>query len=202
MTTALHDFLRSRRSARRFKPKAVSTEIVNRILETATHAPSAHNRQPWRFAILSGPQAKSRLGEAMAGEFRRDLAADGLPGPEIEAAVRRSQSRINQAPLIIVLCMDASEMDVYPDDRRQQAERMMAAQSTALAGMLLQLAAHAEGLGSVWVCAPLFAPQTVCEALSLPSTWEPQGMFFLGYADGIPKSKALKALNEVTRSVF
>jgi len=197
-----HDFLRSRRSARRFKPQAVDLTIVTRLLETATHAPSAHNRQPWRFAVLSESQAKSRLGEAMAAELRRDLAADRLSDPEIETAVQRSQNRINQAPLIIVMCMDASEMAIYPDERRQEAERTMAVQSTALAGMLLQLAAHAEGLGSVWICAPLFAPQAVCKVLALPSTWEPQGMFFLGYAEGTPKAKALKDINKVTRFVF
>ena len=187
---------------RHFKYQPVSAEIVTRLLETATHAPSAHNRQPWRFAVLSEPQAKSRLSAAMATEFRRDLATDGLPNSEIEIAVQRSQSRISQAPLVIVLCMDMSEMDVYPDQRRQQAERTMALQSTALAGLLLQLAAHAEGLGSVWVCAPLFAPQAVCKSLALPSTWEPQGMFFLGYTDRTPKPKSLKSVNEVTRFVF
>jgi F420 biosynthesis protein FbiB-like protein len=201
MTGGLHDFLRSRRSARRFKPQAVEMKLVTRILETATHAPSAHNRQPWRFAVLTGPGPKSRLGEAMAVEFRRDLAADGLPTPEIEALVSRSKSRIDQAPLVIVLCLDMSEMDVYPDEKRQQAERLMAIQSTALAGLQLQLAAHAEGLGSVWVCAPLFAPGTVREVLGLSKTWEPQGMFFIGYAEGQLKAKELKPLEEVVRFV-
>jgi F420 biosynthesis protein FbiB-like protein len=201
MTNSLHDFLRSRRSARRFKPQAVDEELVMRIIETATHAPSAHNRQPWRFAMLTEPGPKSRLGEAMAAEFRRDLAADGLSDPEVETLVSRSKSRIQEAPLVIVLCMDMSEMDTYPDEKRQQAERLMAIQSTALAGLQLQLAAHAEGLGSVWVCAPLFAPGVVRDVLDLPETWEPQGMFFIGYAEGQPKPKISKPLAEVVRFV-
>ena len=201
MTASLQDFLRSRRSTRRFKPEAVDKELVNRILETATHAPSAHNRQPWRFAALTEPEAKFRLSEAMANEFRRDLAADGLPDLEIETLVSRSKSRINQAPVVIVLCMDMSEMDIYPDEKRQQAERLMTIQSTALAGLQLQLAAHAEGLGSVWVCAPLFAPETVRDILGLPQSWEPQGMFFIGHADGQAKPKVLKPVGEVVRFV-
>ena len=43
-------------------------------------------------------------------------------------------SRINSSPVVIVLCMDMSEMDVYSDARRADAERMMAIQSTAAAG--------------------------------------------------------------------
>lgn len=174
---------------------------LERILETATHVPSAHNRQPWRFAVLTGPETKSRFGEAMAADFRRDLAADGLPEPEIETLVNRSKNRLREAPVVVVLCMDASQMDVYPDEKRQQAERTMAVQSTALAGLQLQLAAHAEGLGSVWVCAPLFAIETVRQTLGLPSTWEPQAMFFIGYPDGEPKEKVLKSLEEVVRYI-
>jgi len=56
-------------------------------------------------------------------------------------------------------------------------------------------------LGSVWVCAPLFTPETVRKTLDLPETWEPQGMFFLGYPDGEPKMKVLKPVNKVVRFV-
>jgi coenzyme F420-0:L-glutamate ligase/coenzyme F420-1:gamma-L-glutamate ligase len=196
---SLHAFLRSRRSTRRFEQKDVAGNILDSILETATHVPSAHNRQPWRFAVLTQLGPKFRLSESMSAEFRRDLAADGLPEAEIETLVSRAKNRLLQAPVVIILCMDASEMDIYPDEKRQQAERIMAIQSTALAGLQLQLAAHAEGLGSVWVCAPLFAPDTVRNILNLPETWEPQAMFFIGYPDGEPKHKELKPLHEVVR---
>jgi F420 biosynthesis protein FbiB-like protein len=73
------------------------------------------------------------------------------------------------------------DMDAYPDVRRQEAERTMAVQSVALAAGQVLLAAHAEGLGSCWMCAPLFAPGAVREALGLPDSWEPQGLVVLGY---------------------
>lgn len=193
----LHDFLRSRRSIRRFKPIAVDHSVLNRIIETAIHAPSAHNRQPWRFAVLTHPQPKIRLSEFLTADFRRDLAADQLGEAEIEARLNLSKNRIQNAPVVIVLCMDASEMDVYPDEKRASAERIMAIQSTAAAGLQLQLAAHAEGLGSVWTCGPLFSPQTVRSALNLPECWEPQAMFFIGYPDKSSHPKELKPLKNV-----
>jgi coenzyme F420-0:L-glutamate ligase / coenzyme F420-1:gamma-L-glutamate ligase len=196
---ALQDFLRSRRSIRRFQPKDVDREILNRILETATHAPSAHNRQPWRFAVLTQPEPKSRLSDFLSAEFRRDLTTDGLPETEIEARLQRSKNRIVEAPVVIILCMDASEMDVYPDDKRSKAERTMAIQSVAAAGLQLQLAAHAEGLASAWTCGPLFSPGTVKTALDLPENWEPQAMFFIGYAAGEAREKELKSLYEITQ---
>lgn len=193
----LHEFLRSRRSVRRFKPTAVNDDVLNRIIETATYAPSAHNRQPWRFAVLTDLQPKVRLSEFLAADFRRDLAEDQLEQAEIETRLDRSRNRIKNSPLVIVLCMDTSEMDVYPDEKRAEAERTMAVQSVAAAGLQLQLAAHAEGLASVWTCSPLFSPHTVRSALDLPKTWEPQAMFFIGYPQEPPKIKELKPLQSV-----
>jgi coenzyme F420-0:L-glutamate ligase / coenzyme F420-1:gamma-L-glutamate ligase len=199
MPTNLHEFLRSRRSIRRFKPAPVNIDVLTRMLETAAHAPSAHNRQPWRFAVLTQPEAKSRLSDLLSAEFRRDLTSDGIPEAEIELRLQRSRNRIVDSPVVIILCMDASEMDIYPDEKRSNAERTMAIQSVAAAGLQLQLAAHAEGLASVWTCGPLFSPGTVRAALDLPDSWEPQAMFFVGYAAEEPKEKLLKSLDKVAR---
>ena len=199
MPTNLHGFLRSRRSIRRFKPVPVNVDVLTRMLETAAHAPSAHNRQPWRFVVLTQPQPKTRLSDFLGAEFRRDLTADGLPDAEIESRIQRSRNRIMVSPVVIILCMDASEMDIYPDEKRSNAERTMAIQSVAAAGLQLQLAAHAEGLASVWTCGPLFSPGTVRAALDLPESWEPQAMFFIGYAVEEPKEKELKPVDEVVR---
>jgi coenzyme F420-0:L-glutamate ligase/coenzyme F420-1:gamma-L-glutamate ligase len=134
----------------------------------------------------------------MGADFRRDLAADGVSEEEIEAQVGRSRARLLEAPLAIVLCLDLSAMDCYPDPARQAAEHGMGVQSVALAGGLLLLAAHAEGLGGVWVCAPLFAPQATCRALALPAAWEPQGLLLLGYPAGIPGPRPRRTVQQVT----
>lgn len=194
-----HDFLRSRRSVRRFRPDPVPDSAIARMITTAVSAPSAHNRQPWRFCVLKHSESKARLAGAMAADFRRDLLKDDLPPAEVDARVERSRSRITSSPVVIVLCLDMSEMDVYPDQRRAAAERMMTIQSTAAAGMQLLLAAHAEGLGAVWTCGPLFAPEVVCAALDLDPHWEPQAMFFIGQPDQPPRPKEMKPLESVVR---
>src|SRR5262245_6625179 len=78
-TTDLQNFLRTRRSIRRFKPDPVPDSVIQTILTTATFAPSAHNRQPWRFVVLTDESVKTNLAEAMALDFERDLTHDGLP---------------------------------------------------------------------------------------------------------------------------
>jgi coenzyme F420-0:L-glutamate ligase/coenzyme F420-1:gamma-L-glutamate ligase len=192
-------WLHTRRSVRRFQPLPVPRELVERILETATWAPSAHHRQPWRFAVLSTHNAKETLAVSMGATLQRDLLADGLPLAVAEAQVARSHARILEAPLAILLCLDNSLGDAYPDTPRQQAEYLMGVQSVALAGGQLLLAAHAEGLGGVWVCAPLFAAQVARQALDLPEAWQPQALLLLGYPAKIPPPRPRRAIQEITR---
>jgi F420 biosynthesis protein FbiB-like protein len=137
----------------------------------------------------------------MAVDFRRDLENDNLSEEEINDRLEKSRARIIFSPVIILLCMDISEMDVYPDVRRAEAERIMAVQSTANAGLQMLLAVHAEGLAGVWTCAPLFTPEIVRNVFNLPKSWEPQGMFFIGYPAESPKPRARKTFEEILRFI-
>ena len=193
-----HNFLRTRRSIRRFKPDPVPDSVIQNILTTATYAPSAHNRQPWRFTVVTTQVFKQKLVDAMSIEFQHDLENDRLPHEEVQKRINRSRERILSAPVVIILNLDMSEMDVYPDKKRRRAEFRMAMQSVASAGLQLLLAAHAEGLGGVWVCSPLFVQETIRSVLALPETWEPQAMYFVGYPDVKQEIKERKSIQEIT----
>ena len=103
--------------------------------------------------------------------------------------------------MIVLLCLDTADVRNFNDSTRDDGDYIMGVQSVALAGGHLLLAAHAEGLGAVWICAPLFAPERVREALDLPENWIPQGMISLGYPAEDPKVKEIKPLKEVVRFI-
>lgn len=170
-----------RRSIRRYRSGRITRAMIDSLLQVATSAPSAHNRQPWRFRVLIDDAEKIALAQAMGARLRRDRGADGDAAETIEADTNRSYMRLTGAPAIIVVCMSQEDMDRYPDPRRTQSEYVMAVQSVAMAGQNLLLAIHAAGLGACWLCAPLFCPDIVCETLGLPETWQPQGLITLGY---------------------
>lgn len=194
---SLLEFLTSRRSVRRFEPRPVDDGLVARLIETATRAPNAHNRQPWRFVRLKSAASRERLAGAMAPDFRRALQDGGLAQEEIELRVARSKTRITEAPEGILLCLKKDLLDEYTDENRSRGEYLMGVQGVALAGGQLLLAAHAEGLGGVWVCAPLFVPAEVAAALDLPASWEAQGLLLLGYPAKEVDPRARQPVDEV-----
>jgi coenzyme F420-0:L-glutamate ligase/coenzyme F420-1:gamma-L-glutamate ligase len=171
----------TRRSIRRYQDQPVAQYTLETVLTAALWAPSAHNRQPWRFAVVTSPDQRRDLALAMGARLRADLAADNVPPDVIEKDASRSYSRISSAPALILVCLSMVDMDTYPDAKRSTAERTMAVQSTALAVQNLLLAAHDEGLGACWMCAPLFCPDVVTTQLDLPTDWEPQALITMGY---------------------
>lgn len=193
----LHAFLRSRRSVRWFKPDPVPKSMIETLLTTAGFAPSAHNRQPWRYVVITTAEQKTALAEAIGEEFRHDLLLDGQTPDDAEAQVHKSRQRIESAPVAVALCADFACADDYPDRERQAADSLMLVQDTALGGMQFMLAAHAEGLASCWMCAPLFAPETMRVTLALPDSWDPQALILLGYPERIPEPRERKPVSEI-----
>ena len=184
---------------RRFTRQPVSDDAIRQLLDAAIRAPSPHNRQPWRFAVVQG-NARVRLAQAMGERLRADLARDGAPADAIEKDTSRSYQRITSAPALILACLSMADMDVYPDSRRNDAERRMAGQAVAAAIQNILLAATELGLGACWMCAPLFCPDVVTAALDLSADWEPQALIALGYAaeDDPAKRRGRHAIEAVT----
>lgn len=174
--------IRGRRSVRRYRPDPIARPLLEKLLTAAIWAPSAHNRQPWRFCVVTTDPVKQELSDRMGARWRADLGADGVDEAIIERRVRISHARITGAPALVAASLSLEGMDDYPDSRRQEAEWLMAVQSTALACQNLLLAAQQYGLAACWMCAPLFVPDLVRDALDLPDNWHPQALITLGYA--------------------
>ena len=181
MMSEFYSTIYSRRSVRRYTDQAVPTDLIERLIDAATWAPSAHNRQPWRFVAMTTAATRERLARSMGEQLRQDLARDGMSAEQIEKDAARSYSRISNSPALILVCITMEEMDRYPDERRSRNEQVMAIQSAAMAVENLLFAAHAEGLGACWMCAPLFCPDVVRSTLDLPVDWEPQALITVGY---------------------
>lgn len=197
-STAVMNALFNRRSLRRYQNKPIPQDILETILEAGIWAPSAHNRQPWRFAVIQTQDTKEALASAMGIRLRHDLQADHVPQDVIEADAARSYDRITSAPVLILVCLSMVDMDTYSDEKRSNNEYLMAVQSVAMAGQNILLAAHDFNLGACWMCAPLFCPDVVLNALDLPEDWQPQGIITLGY----PAQEREKTRHPLEKSII
>jgi coenzyme F420-0:L-glutamate ligase/coenzyme F420-1:gamma-L-glutamate ligase len=191
--------LHTRRSIRRYTDAPLDRAAIEQLLGAALCAPSAHNSQPWRFAVLITSEAKAQLAHAMAARFRAERLAGGAAPEQVEEEVGRSISRITSAPVVIVACLTMADL-LPADDKLAQAEHTMAVQGVAAAIQNLLLAAHAQGLGACWMCAPLFAPDEARAALALPGDWEPQALVTLGHPAKPAGPKTVQPVS--TRVIF
>lgn len=183
----LTEAVAARRSVRAFTDRAVARADVERAIALAVQAPAPHHSAPWRFALLEDAAAKKRFSYAMGAEWRKDLAADGLPPKKIEGIVGRSHEMLTSTPLLVVCCADMVKAHAYPDERRRRAEWSLFAHSVGAALQTFMLALAERGIASCWISAPVFCGEVVKETLALPATVEPHALVLAGYAS--PASK-------------
>jgi PPOX class probable F420-dependent enzyme len=188
---------RGRQSVRLFQDRPVPRAALEEMIEAARWAPSPHGAQPWRFVLLSRTEAKRALAEAMGDEWRRTLAMDGEDEKIVARRLRISRERIEQAPALIVACLYLADLDRYPDPDRQRAEEVMAIQSLGSAIQNMLLAAYSQGLDTGWMCAPLFAQQTVRAALDLDASLIPHALIPVGYKAAEPRRRPHRPATEL-----
>lgn len=55
------ELIKTRRSIRKFTDEPVPDELINKIIEAGTWAPSGMNNQPWKFAVIRNEDLKNKL---------------------------------------------------------------------------------------------------------------------------------------------
>jgi len=103
------DVLARQRAHRAFLPDPVPDADLEVLLTAATHAPSAENRQPWEFVVVTADAGRAAIGELMRRAWEGGGAAmsrDVLP-PTLFADVDRGLTGgIAAAPVLVVCCAD------------------------------------------------------------------------------------------------
>jgi nitroreductase len=115
------DAIKTRRSVREYLDKPVEDEKLNMILEAGRLAPSASNRQEWRFVVVRDPQTRRELAEAAS-----------------------NQLFVGQAPVVIVACAET-------DGHVMRCGQLCYPIDVAIALDHMSLAATELGLGTCWI---------------------------------------------------
>jgi coenzyme F420-0:L-glutamate ligase/coenzyme F420-1:gamma-L-glutamate ligase len=193
----LAELMRQRRSVRRLRPDPVPREIIRQILEAGRWAPSPHGTQPWRFAVLQDRRLREHMADAMAETWQHNLSMDGQDPEIVAKRLAGSRRRMLEAPALILVSLVTTDLDRYPDSERQESETTMAMQSLGACVQNMLLMAYQLGIDAGWMCAPLFCPDVVRDALELPESHIPQALVPIGYVDVEPKRRERRPLDEL-----
>lgn len=148
------DAIRTRRSVRKFKKKAVPMEIIQEIIELGNLAPSAGNLQARDFIVVREQKIKERLAGAAWG-----------------------QHFIAEASIVLVVCSNLERIAPYG----LRGKNLYCIQDASAAVQNILLAVHSKGLSSCWIGA--FSEKDAADVLSLPNHIRPVAIIPIGYAD-------------------
>lgn len=160
----------TRRSVRRYSDQQVEPEKLQAVLEAVRQAPSWSNRQCWSLVVVEDRDVRQKISELSYVESF--FAVYGYKS-------NPAQKALAQAPIVIVACADPQLSGDLGGQQYYMADMGIATQN-------LMLAAHDQGLGSVFV--GVFDEGQLKNLLGIPSGIRIVGLFPLGYPAGDAKS--------------
>jgi len=204
----IEQLLRERRSVRRFKPDPVPEALVQRLIEGAICAPSASNKQPWKFLLVENTALIAKLASAVRASTT--LVARHIPESSHAAFERYGDyfTRFELAPLVIVpICkpltllsnLTSEELPAQERAAITQLERDSGLIGTSLALGHLLLVAHELGLGASGMTGPLLARSELKRLLEVPPAWDIVALVPVGFPDEVPIPTERKSAHLVTR---
>ena len=170
---AFFETLYAQRAIRRFKPDPVSRELIERIIEAATHAPSGGNRQPWAFVVVTDPAKKERIAEWYHEGWVGMYASDpSRPRNAIYRSAEYLAEHMAETPVLVFPCIAAG------GGRRPSFQT---GSSIYPAAQNLMLAATALGIGTVITTFHMRREGEVKELLGIPDDYATACMIAMGY---------------------
>jgi nitroreductase len=187
------DAIAARRSIRKFKETPISDETLQAVLTAAVQAPSARNRQPWRFVVVKGDK-RAEMVRIMREGIANIKAKGGDPGSS-----EGSAKVMEQAPVTVFIFNPQGVRPWIAHSNEQMRTDVVDIQSIGAAIQNMLLAAQDLGLGSLWMCDVFCAYKELCTWLG--EEGEMIAAVALGYSDDSPVARPRKPVDEVVRVV-
>ena len=177
MTTEIRLFeaIYSQRAIRRLKPDPVPDDLIHKLIESATKAPSGGNSQPWAFIVIRDSATKEKLGEWYLDAWNRTYGAipedqrAQVPGmARVYRAADHLAHHLSEVPVLILACARGAS---------QYGSLFPAVQN-------LLLAARGLGLGASLTTLHTGHEKDVKELLGIPETVETVALIPVGYPIG------------------
>jgi len=186
----LYEAMRTLRAVRRLRPDPIPADVLHRVLEAATWAPTGGNVQPWRVIVVREPARKQALQRLYAEQWQRYVAGHrGLPAAADDAARARGERMLRagnhlaehfaEVPIHLVFCFNPQLMAIT--DAALPRVSVVGGASIYPAVQNLLLACRAEGLGCVLTTLLCACEDEVRALLEIPQPWATAADVPIGY---------------------
>jgi nitroreductase len=180
--------IKERRSVRNFEKKNVDKELIQDLIQVGKFAPSAENRQPWRFIVITNKNlmkelslmVREELKKLLKRRFIKKFSIKELKDEEIlkllyGVSFSEDDLIFFDAPVVIFIL---TEKKLFNDE------------SCACCAQNIMLAAQSCGLGSCWIgfASILGMKKEVMKKIGAPNGYHIAATIALGY----PKEKIKK----------
>ncbi len=191
-----------RRSIRKYQDKPVPRCMVEEIIKAGILAPSAKNRQPWKFVVAAGG-AKEGMLAALAAGLEREKREPFLPESACHLdGAEYSFSIMKHAPVVIFIINPLAKKfggvtgheDGSCCSEEDRVAEICNAQSVGAAIENMILTATDLGLGSLWICDTFFAQKELDEWLGAEG--ELFAALAVGYAAEAPQARPRKEMRD------
>jgi nitroreductase len=165
--------IETRRSIGRVKQDPVPRDLIERILESAVHAPNHRITEPWRFHVFTG-KGRGELARVRAEIARLQAEAEGEDEELAAGRISRERKKAFRAPVVVAVICESGRDEV-------ETLENYAACAAAVQNMLLT--AHALGLGAMWRTGPVAYHDHMREFLDLEKGDKVVAHLYLGFPD-------------------
>lgn len=187
----LYEGMRTLRAVRRLRSDPIPDDVLHRVLEAATWAPTGGNRQPWRIIVVKDRARKEKLAtlyQAVWAEFIKGYQRllDAVQEPDVRernARMIRAATHLADhyadSPIILIFCFNPEQLAVT--DEKLDRVSVVGGGSVYPAVQNVLLACRAEGLGCTLTTLLCARDPEVCELLSIPKPWGTAAAIPIGY---------------------
>jgi nitroreductase len=189
---------KSRRSIRKYTNQKPTHKIIGQLIETASWAPSSHNRQGWKFIVFENHKEIHDLAEKIRNSIMKSLENSHRLSAEQTKELILYSGIFDQSP-VFILAMHKKSPAVGKSIMQFAANEFSSGEviSTAMACQNILLAAQSIGLGACIMTAPLLAGEIWKSLDNLPLGFEPTCLITIGYPAEIPQSPRRKKFENI-----
>jgi nitroreductase len=180
--------IETRQSIGRVKQDPVPKELIERILQSAVHAPNHRITEPWRFHVFTG-KGRGELARARAEIARLQAEVEGENEELAAGRISRERKKAFRAPVVIAVICEAG---------RDEVETLENYAACAAAVQNMQLTAHALGLGAMWRTGPVAYHEHMRKFFDLKEGDRIVAHLYVGYSDMGERSRRRAPAKEKT----